>query len=278
MKHALLLLLWGFVGQLLVAQDLRSQAAIAADLRSSETETISKAISDTHRIPKEQRNAELRQAILYALEAEYRRDEEARLAGVNRFYDEPLTFLLADLAIELQDPAVIPTLVLVAETNSDIAKALAAFGRLALPIAVQAARGFDPGRAVRCIVALRYMVEEWGIGHFTAAERAELKSLVASYLEPGQPVIRTGEPGISGPNRVRHAAMLALVLEDEEAHGWVERLISDEVAFIERLPTKEAVLIPQTITQIQGYLDGTPFLPAHRPLSEFRERYGWTEY
>ena len=278
MKYILLLIVVGSIEHQVAAQPLRAQQDIAADLRSTDTKTISAAVSDAGQIPARELTPELRQAILFALEAEYRRDEEARLAGVNRFYDEPLTFFLADLAIELQDPAVIPSLVLVAETNSDIAKALAAFGRLALPIAVQAARGFDPGRAVRCIVALRYMVEEWGIGHFTAAERAELKSLVASYLEPGQPVIRTGEPGISGPNRVRHAAMLALVLEDEEAHGWVERLTSDEVAFIERLPTKEAVLIPQTITQIQGYLDGKPFLPAHRPLSEFRERYGWTEY
>ena len=84
-----------------VAQLPRPQAEIAADLRSPDIETLDEAIVDANRIPSNQRTPILEKAILYALEAEYHRDEEARRAGTYRFYDEPLRYFLSDLAIEM---------------------------------------------------------------------------------------------------------------------------------------------------------------------------------
>ena len=261
------------------AQQTRSQEEIASDLLSADIRTIDVAISDAGRIPSKEWSTTLRRAIVGALEAEFRRDQQAKEEGYVRLYDEPLSHFLADLALHLQDPATIPTLVLVVEVHTAIQYALAAFGRLALPEALRAARdGDNPRRALKCMLALRFMVQEWGLEYFTYEERAELKSLVAAYLAPGLPVIHTIEPEFYGPLRLEYAAMLALVLDDEEVRSWVDRLASDEAAFIERLPAGEAGWISQIMAQIRGYLNGEPFLPAHRPLSEFRGRYGWTEY
>ena len=154
------------------------------------------------------------------------------------------------IPIEMEDPATIPALVLVAEVNTDISQALAAFGHPAFSETINAAYGYDSGRAIECIIALRFMVEEWGLAYFNVSERAELKALVGAHLAVDQPVVQTERPTVDGPRRARQAAILALLLDDAEARGWVERLASDEAAFRKKLPGQESKWAKATMTSM----------------------------
>jgi len=244
---------------------LPSQEIIAADLRSADIEALVVATSHATRIPIEEWSPTLRSAILYALEHEIRRDTEARRAKQPRWLDEPLSLRLIELAIDMQDPAAIPSLVLMADHARN---ALVAFGRQALPHLLSIAKG---GKNLELFVVrgslttMYEMVQEWGIKHFTAEEQAQLKEVAALYLVPDTQEDRVdwdyGDRGAI----LRKAAILALVLEDTEARAWVERLVADPEAF----PDKEAA---KYALEIERWFYNLPPIP-NTPLDDFIEAF-----
>ena len=277
MKGFVLCLLLGVVWPLSEAAAQRArvppgQEAIAADLRSTESVTIDRGISGAFGIAPQQWTPALRRAILYALESEIRLDREAALAGVHRFDDDDLAAPLTRLAVVMQDPATIPLLAQVPGVGGG---ALVAFGRQALPEVIRVAKEGEYHDALRCLVVLRQTVQEWGVGYFTAQERAQLKAVAALYLSPRAPMIqRTGWSWVNRNHALQYAAQLAWVLEDAEAIGWIEAVATDAEAF----EKKTGVQHSGTHKELQEILDGAPMLPRLQPLraflSSYRELYG----
>ena len=252
------------------SQVLPKQESIATDLRSTDIPTLLRGVSDVTRIPYQKWTPTLRSAILYALESEIQQDLEARRARVYRWHDEPARLELAYFAIVMQDPAAIPSLVLMSGEMSYARSALAAFGRQALPDVIRVAKGDDYFDVKGCLITLRVMVQQWGGGYFTAQERAQLKAVADLYLSPSTPKIRTDWGRVKRAYTLLYAAMLALVLEDAEARMWVERLATDAEALQEKAGDR-TLFIQKDLQEVLG---GGPMLPPTYPLSKILERYG----
>jgi len=218
---------------------LPSQEAVAVDLRSADIQTLMTATNHAAHLPIEKWSPALRSSILYALEREILRDIEAARAGQYRWFDEPLRLQLAELVIAMQEPAAIPSLVLMAGESRGIRRALVDFGREALPHLLRVARAegkVDRYSVWGCLRILHEMIQQRGLEYFTPRERAQLKAVAALYLVSNTPSSRTDWDYVARSIALRRAAILALALEDEEARTWVERLVADPGAF----PDKEA--------------------------------------
>ena len=122
--------------------------------------------------------------------------------------------------------------------------------------------------ATGCLIALRQMIEEWGLGYLTAEERVELKTLVALFLLPDTPMIRSDWDDVSKTIIVKYAAHLALVLDDAEARGWVELLAMNAEAYQEKTGTPYPEF---NKNDLQEVLTGGSLLPKTTPLSEYLE-------
>ena len=238
--------------------------------------TIGHAIIDADQIPSQQWSSDLRQAIIFALKAEYRRDEKAREEGRFRHGAEPHALFLAMLALKIQDPTTVPALVLVVNLNSDVPRALAAFGRPALSDLMTVAFGHRNEPATASLTAIRFMIEDWGLEYFSQQERADIKSLVAAHLSPDLPTIKMDWPTASGPLRVEQAATLALVLQDAETRSWVERIAANQKNYRQKTGDKESRWMNKILSDLQRYLANEPLNPQRTPLNEFRRKYGWT--
>ena len=257
-------------------RELPSQEEIAATFR--DTDGTAKAHGDARgyarAIPHEQWTPELRSAILYSLENEIRLDKEAIQAGVQRWYDEPASVFLSELAVVMQDPAAIPLLVQVPMGFLE-ESALANFGRQAFPEVLRVARAPNDADyyAVRsCLITLRVMVQQWGLEYFTPQERAQLKAVVALYVSPTTPPIRADWSYVRINATVNYAAQLGLVLEGVEIREWVERLVTSREAFEESTGGR---LDAYTEKMLKQDLDGGPMLPVVKPLSVYLRGLGW---
>jgi len=251
---------------------LPSQENISADLRSADIQTLVAATSHAARIPVEEWSPALRDAILYALENEIRRDLEARQEGRQRWFDEPLRWHLTDLAVSMQDPVAIPLLTLTTGDLVSVRSVLAAFGRQALPHLLHVARGQGDTEARNvkgCLIALYEMVQQWGLEYFTTQERTQLKLVAALYLAPSTSEIRTDWDSVARGAALRNAAILALLLEDAEARMWVERLIADPESF----PDKEAAKYAMESERRFHYSPKSPLAPDVTPLGNFIEAF-----
>ena len=245
-----------------------SQEEIASHLRSTDIGTIDLGIRGAIRIAPEQWTPALRRAILYALESEYRRDEEAARAGVYRFTDDGLVAPLAELAVVMQDPAAIP---LLAEGALMVMprSALVSFGRQALPDLVRVAREGDYDEVMGVLIVLRQMIQAWGVRYLTAQERAQLKAVAALYLSPDIPQVNSA---VKNPP-LKYVAQLALVLDDAEARAWVEDLVAGAAPLQAKLGR-----FARGNRAARELLGGAPMLPESTPLSVYltgyRELYG----
>ncbi len=265
------------------AQQTPDQAAIAEKLRSSEIDIIQEGISAVNRIPHWEWTPELRDAILYALEAEHRRDREAMQAKEYRFADENLAISLTDFAMVMQAPAAIPMLVTRCRRDHDAWAALVAFGRQALSEVIRVARdedgtGFDLD-IKDCIIALRQMVQVKGVAYFTAEELREIKAVAALYLAPDTSPLRHDWSATTREITTNHAAGLPLVLEDAEARSWVVRLASDRAASEAWIGFEDSfgggVSATWSRRELRKLLDGEELLPRPVPFSEFLKH--WNE-
>ena len=281
-----ILLLWALLwplseGRAQIPSPPPDQGAIAADLRTADIPTIERGMIAADSIPHQEWSPELRSAILYALEAEIQRDIAAKRAGKYRFADENLSLFLYRMAIVLEDPAAIPSLILLTGGFDPARSALAAWGRQALPQLIDAAA--SDGRyssseeyVVGCLRTLRYMVEHWGLGYFTAAERAEMKAVTDRYLSPETGRIHKDAEGWTLTTKyllVQDAAFLAMALEDSEARAWIERLGTDSEAFKEKIGgrselSKREAQRMQVLRAIAGGKTARPFDPLPEPLSK----------
>ena len=244
-----------------------SQDEIAAYLRIEDIPTVSLGIIGVSRIPHQEWTPALRSAILYALESEIQRDEEAARLGIQRFADENLVASLARLAIVMQDPATIPSLALMGGMGSARA-ALIAFGRQALPEMIRVVKEGNFNDATGCLIGIRQMAQEWGLGYFTLEEREKLKTLTAQFLSPDVPMIVADWHPAYRAIILKDAAHLALVLDDLQARGWVEHLAYSTESYQEKTGSPHA---DYHMKALQEALNGEPMLPETRPLSEYLE-------
>lgn len=212
---------------------LKSQSQLASDLLSDDPLLISEALNEiTSRIPLEQRSADMRNALIKALENmnQYRESSLLFNSDFMQNADHELNLrLLKDGVLPLNDPAAADAIAGQLDTGASARNAMIEIGPSGVDAILRMLQHPDNPENMEIVgpvITLRVMVDYFGIDAFTDDQIRQMKELVLSQLN---------RHSIEGEwNYFIYAIQLGASLKYPELRVFIESVANDRSIILER--------------------------------------------